>query len=712
MAIGDPTGEDLCSKSFNASTLTDLIGDYSDTVEVTFDTSAVLEYGGKYAIIVRTDSEDEFDWIEWGQHTENAYADGLRCYSTDSSVSWTQYPTRDNYFVTKASGVVKDSNSGEVASILNFYGSSWAAQTFVASSTYTITSVILKLWKRGAGTTGTVTVSIRSVDSVVTISERATIKRLVAVGNNDVYYEDLDVAAGTMTELAAADGDIDTSDQLNMFEAYQKVFIVNGANLKVADFVNTKLTSDAEITTYLPSHGDILTQDQTGNKYAYMVVDFISAWAGGAHLIYGYAYYAGGATAFTTTHDVKDADGNTVIANANLTTVTAKPHWYDWTVYNGDTSTYGTMPNKAYLGCLYHGRTIISGDPEHPNQWYMARQANPWDWAYLAGDAGTPVKGQAADAGKLGDIIRCLIPYKDDYLTFGCVTSIDFLSGDPAYSGDLGSLDKTTGMFGSNSYCWDGAGNLYFWGTNGFYKTTIPGVPICLSAIALPNLVKDEAADPSTYRITMAYDRKDYGILICITKLSDGSNSNYWFDLKIASMAGADKPTEAFFHEVYASNQCGPYSLFYYAANDPAFRDLLVGCKDGHIRKFDKTAKSDVKTDDSTQLIDSYVVLGPLQLSEGMNDGTLSNINIVSAGGESDGGESDSDDIDFSVFAARTSENIIEDVTAAASKLSGTFSSPGYQKGNRDRRKVRGRFGAVKIGNDTAAETWGFEKLT
>jgi len=534
---------------------------------------------------------------------------------------------------------------------------------------------------------------------VVAINERATIKRLVVAGNDDIYYEDLDVAAGTMTELDTSSGAIDTSDQLNMFEAYQKVFIVNGANLKVADFVNTKLISDAEITTYLPSHGDILTQDQTGGKYAYMVVDFISAWAGGTHLIYGYAYYAGGATAFTTTHDVLDADSNTVIASANLTTVTASPHWYDWTPYNGDETTYGSMPNKAYLGCLYRGRSIISGDPEHPEQWYMSRQTNLWDWAYLAGDAGTPIKGGNADAGKLGDIIRCLISYKDDYLIFGCATCIWYLSGDPAYSGDLGVLDLTTGIFGANSYCWDGAGNLYFWGTNGLYKTTIPGVPICLSAVALPNLIKDEDADPSTHRITMAYNRRDYGIHICITKLSDGSNSNYWYDLK----------TEGFFPEVYP-DECGPYSLFYYAANDPAYRDLLVGCKDGYIRKFDKTAEDD-DIGGSDQAIDSYAVLGPIQLSDGINDGTLSNINIISAGGES-GGLSDSDDVDFSVYVARTSENVIEDVTAAAYKLSGIFSSPGYQKGNKDRRKVRGRFGAIKIGNDTATETWGFEKLT
>lgn len=539
--------------------------------------------------------------------------------------------------------------------------------------------------------------------------EKATIKRLVAVGNDTVYYEDLDVAAGKMKDLEIPADDINTDDQLNMFEAYQKVFVVNGTNLKVVDFVNTKLTVAA--MTKPPAHGDILSQDQGSDNIAHMVVDFVNA---DMTEIYGFSYYEEDATTFVD--DVEITSLNTIatmdpspIPAVSITGVSDdRPHWYSWTVYpdviltEGTTpKSYGAMPNKAYLGCLYNGRTIISGDPEHPNQWYMSRQANPWDWAYLAGDAGTPVKGQAADAGKLGDIIRCLISYKDDYLIFGCATSIDFLSGDPAYSGDLGALDKTTGMFGANSWCWDGAGTLYFWGTNGFYKTTIPGVPMCLSAIALPDLVKDETADPSKYRITMAYDRKDYGILICITKLEDGSNSNYWYDLK----------TEGFFHEKYESNQCGSYSLFYYAANDTSLRDLLVGCKDGYIRKFDKTVKSDIKSDDTNQLIDSYAVLGPIQLSDGINDGTLGNINIVSAGGELTG-LSDSYDVEYSLYAARTSENVIEDVTAAASKLSGTFNSPGYQKGNKDRRKIRGRFGAIKIGNDTAAQTWGFEKLT
>ena len=150
------------------------------------------------------------------------------------------------------------------------------------------------------------------------ISNVATYKRLVAAGNNDIYYEDLDVAAGTMTELDTSSGAINTSDQLNMFEAYQKVFIVNGANLKVADFINTKLVH-AELATP-HAHGDILTQDQAGaDDYAYMVVDSTNT---AKTATYGYAYYAGTTTAFNTTVAIATTGSGTVFTPTDVADLT------------------------------------------------------------------------------------------------------------------------------------------------------------------------------------------------------------------------------------------------------------------------------------------------------------------------------------------------------------------------------------------------------
>ena len=531
----------------------------------------------------------------------------------------------------------------------------------------------------------------------VTLTESITYKRLVAAGNDKIFYEGIDVAAGTMTELAAADGDIDTSDQLQMFEAYQKVFVVNGANLKIADFVNTKLTHTALTTAH--AHGDILTQDQGSSNIAYMVVDFTNT---AKTMTYGYAYYAESATAFDTTSSIVGSGDGT---GFTPTAVTAKPHWYDYTVYPGDAA--GELPNKAYLGCLYRGRIVLSGNPEKPFQWYMARQGNPFDLAYTANDAQSPVSGGNSDAGELGDIVRALIPFKDDYLIFGCASQMWILTGDPAFGGVISEMSLTTGIFGANSFCFDSEDRMYFFGNNGIYRTTIPGNPICISSIRLPDLVNDEAADPSTHRITMSYDRKRHGINVFITKLSDGTNSNYWYDLRVLDEDGIG----GFFPESIPE-ECGAYSAFYYNANSSTYRDLIVGCKDGYLRKFDNTAKSD-DIGGSDEAISSYVTIGPLRpIGPGMN-GIISGLNVTLSGGASAGSQTDSSDVTMKIFSALSAESVIEKMTANTSfRLSKTISAPGVQRGSTIQRKMRDAFFGIRMENSTAAQSWSLEEIT
>jgi len=179
------------------------------------------------------------------------------------------------------------------------------------------------------------------------------------------------MAAGTMVELDTSSGAIDTSDQLNMFEAFQKVFIVNGSNLKVADFVNTKIVDGSSFTN-TPSKGDLVYQN--GTSPAVMVVDYVSTTGDDAM----YGYVVSGTFQVTTAITTAVSGGGDVIFPSPAAPV-VKPHWYDWTVHNNDTTTYGTMPDKAYLGCQYRGRAVLSGNPEYPYQWYMSRQANPFD---------------------------------------------------------------------------------------------------------------------------------------------------------------------------------------------------------------------------------------------------------------------------------------------------------------------------------------------
>ena len=225
----------------------------------------------------------------------------------------------------------------------------------------------------------------------------------------------------------------------------------------------------------------------------------------------------------------------------------------------------------------------------------------------------------------------------------------------------------------------------------------IPAKPVCISEVKLPNLIVDEAVNRSTHRIILAYDRDRAGILICITKISDGTNSNYWYDFR----------TDGFFPETYPTTKA-IYSAFHYEAIDPDYRKLLLGCCDGYIRILD----GDSKNDDSTE-IDSYVTFAPILMS---NDpkftGKITGLTAETAGGISGGSESDSNDIYFKIWVTNTAQQILEKLNAGTNpNVSGTIVAPGRQRGNNIKRKIKGVYMGIKIGNETVDQTWAFEQL-
>jgi len=586
----------------------------------------------------------------------------------------------------------------------------------------------------------------------VSIDDRAVIKHLVSAGNDEFWFEDIDVAAGTQIELATATGDIDTSDQLTIASTFQKVFVANGANLKVADFINTRLTHSALTTAH--ARGDIVTQ---ATSAASMIVDHTNT---AKTLTYGYTTTgtwdftnsvtgSGSGTAFTptgqagmlthaalaTAHAADDVltqatssatmtvtatdatkthtygtitagtwdTTNSVTGSGSGTAFTPTavstrpPVWYDWTVEPGGAS--GAMPAKAYLICVYRGRLVLSGNPRYPHQWFMSKLADPFDWLYGADDPMSAVAGNNADAGQCPDIVRSLISFHDDYLIFGCASTLWILRGDPVAGGSLDNLSDTTGMFGSDSWCFDDARNLYFWGSGGLYeiKSDFSGIRN-LTEMVLPDIINDEAADPTTHRITMGYDKKRHGIVVAITVLATGANSNYFYSFK----------TKGFYPESYP-NECGPYSLFYYDANDTTYSDLLVGCKDGYIRKFVTSAKDD-DVGGSDDAISSYVTYPITSLSGVDQNGKLSELVFDLAGGASGGDAGDTDGVTYELHKGNDAETVLEAIIDGDTAFtSGTLSGTGRQ--NKIRPRMRGAYMGLKLYNSTASETWAVNRV-
>jgi hypothetical protein len=532
----------------------------------------------------------------------------------------------------------------------------------------------------------------------ISIDQHKTLKHLVASGNNTIFAE-ADVS-GTLNEVTGVT--VDTSDNLNMFSGAQKAFIVNGTILKCVDFANTGLTVAALTTP--PKRGASISQAGTD---AVLVVDFVNS---AKTVIYGFTTTD---AAFDTSGALTDSGGDMDAANpvpSAVVEASDAPHGYDWTSYAGGDSgggvlgggASGSLPAKAYLGTWYRGRAVLSGNPTDPFQWYMSRQLNPFDWAYVANDAQTPIAGQDGDAGKIGDIVRALIPFHDDYMIFGCATSMHYLQGDPASGGEMHSIDDFGGVYGAQSWCFDKRGDLYLVGTDGISRIRKGTIMVeNLSQIAIPLLLEDEAVDPLTHRITCGYDKRRDGIVIAITVLADGTNSNYFYAIR----------SQGFFPESYP-DECGAYSLLYYPSNTSADSDLLVGCRDGFVRKFDDAAKDD-NTGVGSEAINSYALMPLLDLDveDDNGQGRVNSTTIETAGGKAGGVSGDTDGVSIDMHVADNPNTLVENIRDGDTPLiAKVITGSGRQLRIRD--KIRGKWLGVLLKNNTAAQTWALSKLS
>jgi len=495
-----------------------------------------------------------------------------------------------------------------------------------------------------------------------------------------------------MEFIEIANSTVDTSDAITLFEGNQMVFVVNGKIKKIVDFLNTKLSISSALDVP-PLRGDWLTQETTN---AVMIVQHVSP---DKKSIYGYKISEAD---FNTTDLItsNDAGGQTMTPTSFVPeSVTApQPHCYDWTKHPSKSE---SLPERAYLGCMYMGRAVLSGNPSDPNQWYMSRQNDPFDWDYGAADAQTPVAGETSLAGKAGDIIRALIPYNDDYLIFGCASSLWAMQGDPAAGGTLFQVSNTTGIFSDTSWCFDDNGNLFFLGDAGIYQMSVgQGIskPNNITALALPRLRQDLDLNRKTHQVTMSYDKKRHGILITSTELATGNNQNYWFD----------GLTQGFFPETY-SPATAVYSAHYYDAEDESESGLLVGGQDGFIRMHDDTLRYDEGPFD--RAIESECLLPIIPLGEDSSKaGRIISLQVVTAGNQFDEDAADTDSVVYELHSGDCPENVLSKIKQEKTPLhTGTFTGAGKQF--RIRKKLRGRNAGLLLKSNTLNHTWAIETI-
>lgn len=518
-------------------------------------------------------------------------------------------------------------------------------------------------------------------------------KKLCSAANNKFWYDN-DDSPPKQVELSGLT--LDTSKALSMFELDQKVYIANDAILKVVDFVNTKLTLNSAMD-YPPRRGQAITQ---ANSNATMIVDYVAK--GELTVIYGRT-----TSGTFTTNEADTLSGDTMSPTTRwptAVTLPTTPHHYTWGVYADVTTTdeFGAMPPRATIADRWRGRAGLTGNSIDPHQWYQSRQLNPYDMMYGEDDEQSAVAGTDAKAGKVGDIVTASIPYSDDYKIYGSIGDLWLMRGDPAAGGTLDKLIEGIGVVTPQAWCFDDAGNLYILDLKGMYKITRGLASIePMTSDKIPNFTKDLALNVETQRIVLSFDPDKQGIVISVTTIETGANVNYFYDLQ----------SEGFSPETYPVQDAIMCS-HYYDADDPEQRRLLFGCYDGHMRVLEAAAKSDdigSMLSPATAPIDSYVLLGPVMIGANHNhNGKMNSLTVVTAGGKAGGTVPDSDDVAYAVYVGDDAETVMEKADAGTELFSGTIPAPGRAK--RVRRKARGVFIAVRLGNDTAEQTWGFER--
>ncbi|MHB8108121.1 MAG: hypothetical protein ACYDH4_11950, partial [Candidatus Cryosericum sp.] len=309
------------------------------------------------------------------------------------------------------------------------------------------------------------------------------------------------------------------------------------------------------------------------------------------------------------------------------------------------TATDGQVPTGCPLICRFMNAIYMAGAEIAPHVWYKCRNGDELDWDYSQTDSQRAVAGVSSEAGVPGSAIVALIPHSDDYLIFGCRTSLWRLRGDPAYGGSLDSLSHTVGVIGPNAWCLGPAGEMVFLSLDGLYALPPGGstYPISLSRETLPRELQN--LNPDMLTVSLEYDIQGRGVHIYLTPVSSNSRVHWWMDWERKTFWPVTLHSD---HEPTAT--CAVQST---AIEDSG---VILGGRDGTLRRL-----SDLAETDCGEVYTTYAVMGPIGLARDAEVGVMISMDAVMA---EDGG-----DVTWALRPSLT----FEGSTSAATSDTGTW---------------------------------------
>lgn len=347
------------------------------------------------------------------------------------------------------------------------------------------------------------------------------------------------------------------------------------------------------------------------------------------------------------------------------------------------TATAGVLPDPCKIAAVYRTRLVLANTAAAPQNIHMSRAGTITDFDYSQTDALAAVALNASTtAGRIGQPVKALIPFRDDSLVIGCDSSIFILKGDPADGGSVLAVSETVGIYGASAYTFDPEGNLYFVGSGGLYRMapTQGSAPENISRNRVDSFFSSLNRESV---VNVVWDVERHG---CFIFLGYGTvaSSHLWYDAR----------TDGFFELTMPANH-GPAHAIFYRGNDGTDRRVLLGGTDGFIREFINSA-----LDDAGTAIDSLVFMGPYRPAGVEGEAVMTEMAVYL--GESTG------TVNASLIALAGDDPFIVQ-SSPSNFVNVTLSSQGKQTPFRQR--VRGSVFWFKLLNTTVNRTWVLEQI-
>jgi hypothetical protein len=349
----------------------------------------------------------------------------------------------------------------------------------------------------------------------------------------------------------------------------------------------------------------------------------------------------------------------------------------------------GELPKRAKLGCRFVNRVFLARFEDNPGRLAASTAGDLYGWNMdPPGEAPLATAAYRSDlttSGDFPDLVECLLPWRDDLLYIFGARNVFVLRGDPLQGGRFDTVVKGVGAAFGRSACFTPDGRLW-WVTN---EAELYSMPVGGGESSAQNVATriskrlQDAIDFSVCRPELVYDPRMRRIHIYLFPLGAGDTLFRHF---VVSLVNPREPR--FWEESYAHKNVQPTAAMLLSGDTGETRVMLYGSRDGYIRQWSASAKSD-----DGYRIDSQCHIDPAPDAEAGSEVLVSNLEFLLA--RADGGAR------AEVYATDEAEDL-GDARQSASLLAGR---------NTPSIRASGGYVTVAITGETGLDRWSLMRL-